>query len=296
VLNLLLAYRFLPADRRIAKTTRSAFDHLGTLLLALTLATYALAMTLGRGHFGRLNLALLLAAVLGVGLFALAEARAASPLIALALFRDLVLSASLATSTLVSTVMMATLVVGPFYLSRALGLAAAWVGLVLSVGPLVAALSGVPAGRLVDRFGSERMTLLGLSAMTIGSLVLSLAPAAFGITGYVGPIVVVTSGYALFQAANNTAIMTQIRADQRGVISGMLSLSRNLGLITGAAVMGAVFAFASATNDVTTARPEAVASGTRVTFALAALFLVCALALARGSRMLAVRRSLFGGT
>ena len=55
----------------------------------------------------------------------LAETRAASPLIQLAMFRDPALSAGLAMSTLVSTVMMATLVVGPFYLSRALGLDAA---------------------------------------------------------------------------------------------------------------------------------------------------------------------------
>ena len=71
-------------------------------------------------------MALLLAAVVGVGLFVLAEARAASPLIRLAMFRNPVLSASLAMSTLVSTVMMATLVVGPFYLSRALGLERRW--------------------------------------------------------------------------------------------------------------------------------------------------------------------------
>lgn len=44
-------------------------------------------------------------------------------------------------------------------------------------------------------------------------------------------------------------------------------LSRNLGLITGASVMGAVFAFASVTIDITTARPEAVASGMRITLA-----------------------------
>ena len=139
-----------------------ASTRMGTLLLALTLAAYALAMTIGRGSFGPLNMALLLAAVLGAGLFVLAEARAASPLIRLAMFRDPVLSASLAMSALVSTVMMATLVVGPFYLSRALGLDAALVGLVLSVGPLVAALTGVPAGRIVDRFGAQRMTIVGL--------------------------------------------------------------------------------------------------------------------------------------
>ncbi len=77
--------------------------------------------------------------------------------------------------------------------------------------------------------------------------------------------------------------MTDIRPGQRGVISGMLSLSRNLGLITGASVMGAVFALASGTSDIKTARPEAVAGGMRVTFAVAALLIVVALALAVGT-------------
>ena len=86
--------------------------------------------------------------------------------------------------------------------------------------------------------------------------------------------------------------MTDIRPDQRGVISGVLNLSRNLGLITGASVMGAVFALASATIDVTTARPEAVATGMQVTFAVAALLIVVALAIGVGSRALAARPSL----
>lgn len=294
ILSLGLAHRYLPVDRRLPKPDWGGFDATGTLLLALTLAAYALAMTIGRGSFGPLNVALLLAAVFGLGLFVLAEARAASPLIRLATFRDPVLSASLAMSALVSTVMMATLVVGPFYLARALGLGAAVVGLVLSVGPLVAALTGVPAGRIVDRFGTHRMTIVGLTGIAAGSCILSMMPAKLGIPGYIAPIVIVTAGYALFQAANNTAVMTDIRADQRGVISGMLNLSRNLGLITGASVMGAVFALASATSDITMARPESVAAGMRITFAVAAILIVVALAIAIGSRVLASPPSLSG--
>jgi MFS family permease len=148
---------------------------------------------------------------------------------------------------------------------------------------VVAALTGVPAGRVVDRFGSQRMTVAGLIGMAAGCFVLSMMPAAFGITGYVAPIVVVTAGYALFQAANNTAVMTNIPPDRRGVVSGMLNLSRNLGLITGASVMGAVFALASATSDVALARPDAVAAGMRITFAVAGMLSVAALAIAATS-------------
>jgi EmrB/QacA subfamily drug resistance transporter len=283
ILNFLLAHRYLPVDRQKPKADRASFDNTGMLVLALTLAAYALAMTIGRGRFGALNVALLLAAIFGVALFVRAEAKAASPLIPLAMFRNPVLSASLAMSTLVSTVMMSTLVVGPFYLSRALGLQAALVGLVLSVGPLVAALTGVPAGGIVDRFGAQRMTIAGLIGIAAGCFVLSFAPATFGIAGYITPIVCITASYALFQAANNTAVMTDIRPDQRGVISGMLSLSRNLGLITGASVMGAVFALASATINITMARPDAIAAGMRITFAVAEILIVVALAIAIGA-------------
>jgi MFS family permease len=286
LLTLLLAYRHLPADRS-RPPERAGFDHPGTLLLASTLAVYALAMTIGRGSFGALNLVLLLAALVGAGLFVRIERRAASPLIRLKMFSSPVLSAGLAMSVLVSTVMMATLVVGPFYLAGALGLRAAVVGLVLSVGPLVAVFTGVPAGRIADRIGAERMIFAGLAGIAAGCFLLSVLPD--GIASYVASLAIMTGGYAVFQAANNTTVMSGIQPEQRGVVSGMLNLSRNLGLITGASVMGAVFALASAAHDIATAAPDAVALGMRITFAIAGLLMVLALAIALGGRVSALK-------
>lgn len=288
-----LAHRCLPADCRGEKTGRARFDNLGTLLLAVTLVAYALAMTLGRGSFGPLNGALVLTTALGAVLFVLAEAKAASPLIRLAMFRDPGFSASLAMNALVSTVMMSTLVVGPFYLARALGLNEALVGIVMAVGPLIAILSGVPSGRAVDCWGAPSMAIVGLIAMAAGAFALSVLASMFGVAGYVAAIVVLTPGYQLFQAANNTAVMANVHPDQRGVISGMLSLSRNLGLITGASMMGTVFALASKSPDIATAHPEAVANAMRITFAVSAVLIVVALAMAMAvaSRARATSRS-----
>lgn len=286
----LLAHRSLPADRPPPEASRVGFDGTGALLLAATLAAYALAMTLGRGHLGLLNVSLLLASVLGGGLFLLAETRAAAPLIRLALFGDPTLSASLVANLLVSTVLMATLVVGPFYLSRSLELDAGLVGGVLSLGPIVAALIGVPAGRIVDRVGTGRMTTVGLVGIAAGACLLAMTSETLGVPGYVAPTVVLTAGYALFQVANNTAVMAGVAPRQRGVVSGTLNLSRNLGLITGASVMGAVFASASGTDDITAADPAAVAIGMRFTFAAAAVLIMAALAIVAGGRALAARR------
>ncbi|PXX64461.1 drug resistance transporter, EmrB/QacA subfamily [Pseudomonas sp. LAMO17WK12:I10] len=277
-LTWVLAYRYLPAAGQVRALERGAFDPLGTLLLALTLLAYGLAMTLGRGHFGLRNAGLLLAALMAAGLFVWVEARVAAPLIRLALFRDAALSGSLAMSALVSTVMMATLVIGPFYLAHGLGLETFAVGLAMSLGPCVTALSGVPAGRIADRLGVRPMILAGLGAMVLGCLMLALLPASLGIGGYLAPIVVITLGYATFQTANNTAVMSEVAAAQRGVISGLLNLSRNLGLITGASLMGALFA--AVTGDLTTASAEAVGSGMGFTFALAAGLVLMAILVA----------------
>lgn len=282
-LTWLLARRHLPVDAARAGADRPGLDLPGTVLLALALAAYALAMTLGRGRFGLINLALLLAATGFTGAFVRVEARSASPLVRLTIFHDKALRASLVASGLVSTVIMATMVVGPFYLSRTLRLDAGIVGLVLSVGPLVAAVTAVPAGRLADRFGARRMTGAGLVGMAAGSGLLSLLPAGLGIPGYIAAIVVVTAGYALFQTANNTSVMTDLRPDQRGVVSGLANLSRNLGLITGASVLGAVFALASGRRDITTAPPEAIAAGMRVTFAVAAALIFVAIGTLAGA-------------
>lgn len=193
--------------------------------------------------------------------------------------RDPSLATGLVMTLIVAAVMMSTLVVGPFHLSQALGLATVFVGLAMSAGPVVSALSGVPAGRLVDRFGAQRMSFIGLAGMVAACLALAIVPMGWGVVGYVVPLVVLTSHYALFQAANNTAVMKDVGADRRGLVSGMLNLARNLGLLAGASVMGAVFVLGTGAGDLALAAAEEVAAGTRATFLVAAGLLLAAGAL-----------------
>lgn len=273
-----LAARALPVERTTFRSPPARFDLAGSALLTVTLAAYALAMTLGRGHFGWVNVALLVVTAIGCSALIPVERRALDPVLRLALLRDAPRRAGLAMSVLVSTVIMTTLVVGPFYLAQGLHLDATQVGLILSVGPVVAALLGAPAGRLVDRCGVRGVTRGGLGAIAAGSIALSAVPTAFSTPGYVAAIIVITAGYALFQTANNTAIMQGATADQRGVVSGLLNLSRNLGLITGASVMGALFASRLGTGDLTTAPTADLIAGLRLTFATATGLIVLAFA------------------
>lgn len=293
ILALWLAQRHLPADAVQNKSTQ-AFDNLGTVSLALALTAYALSMTLGRGSFGKLNVAFLIATAGGIAAFIRVEMRTKSPLVRLSMFRDRRLTASLIMSALVSTVLMATLVVGPFYLSQGLLLSTAIVGLVMSVGPAVAALTGAPAGRLVDRFGPQAMSMGALMGMALGCGSLVFVPAAFGVVGYLVPIVITTGSYAVFQAANNTGVMAGVPPERRGVISGLLTLARNLGLITGASAMGAMFAVTSGSAKGAHVAPSAIASGMHMTFAIATALIALSLAVTTWGRRGPVANELKG--
>lgn len=146
------------------------------------------------------------------------------------LIREPGLLNGLVMTMLVATVIMATLVVGPFHLARALGLA----------------------------------------TMLAGCLGLALLPLRLGVWGYLAPLAFVTAGYALFQTGNNTAIMTGADARRRGVTAGLLNLARNAGLMAGVAGMGAVFEAAVGSGEPMAAGAEAVASGTKVVFLVGA--------------------------
>jgi MFS family permease len=265
LLALVLARR-LPHDA--PASAAAPFDVRGLLLLVAALVAFALGCTdSGPAMRGWLLGASALAAML----FVRTQARTCAPLVPLALLRDPVLASGFAMTGLAMALMMATMLVGPFYLGRALGLPAGSVGTVLAVGPLVAALAGVPAGRIVDRHGARGTGAAGLVAMALGACLLALPPVGTGVAGWIVPLAVLTAGYALFQAANNTAVMDAAGHARRGVVAGLANLARHLGLITGSALLGAVFAPGARGTA------QELAAAAHATFAVAALLPLLAL-------------------
>lgn len=287
IITFLLARSHVRADR-MSKKSETRFDFTGTAVLAVTIACFALAMTTRHARFGSLNVASLTAALLAAALFAAVEKRTTNPVVPLSVLRNDGLRSGLMLSVLVATVIMATLIVGPFYLTRTLGLSTALAGLVMSSGPIVAAMAALPSGRLVDRIGVLPTTVGSLAGIAVGCGSLALLPTRFGIAGYVCPLVLVTASYALFQTANNTSVVAALGAERRGLASGLLTLSRNLGLISGTSAMGTLFTIAASTRDFSAAPPEAVATGMRITFGTAAMLVVAAMVIQR-----AVKRPTF---
>ncbi|MBK8098068.1 MAG: MFS transporter [Planctomycetes bacterium] len=258
-----LVHRHLPPAAVAAREARGSWAPVGTTLLALTLTGFALAVT-GRDAGWRLVAGIgAVAAAIG---FVASEGRTSTPLIPWSRLRQGGLRPALVGNGVVAMVMMATLVVGPFHLVHALGMAPDRAGLVMAIGPAVSALVGVPAGRLVDRLGAPRVVRAGWLGVAAGTGLLAALAGQPSVLGYVAPLALATGGYSLFVAANNTAVMTAADAGGRGVLAGLLNLARNLGLLTGATVLGWGFAAACGTDDIARASPDAIAAAMRITF------------------------------
>jgi MFS family permease len=292
IVALALVFMFVPSARAAPMAPGARFDLVGTILLAGTLTAYALAMTVGDAAAGQAGMWLLAAAVAGTAVFVFSQARVPWPLIRLTAFRDPDLGAGLFNNMVIMMAATMSSLVGPFYLSGAIGLNAALVGLVMAIGPVTAVLGSVAMGRVVDRFGTSRVVFAGLVLAAAGLLVVTILPAGYGLAGFIVGLAVFSLGYIAFVVANNTAIMSGAGPGDRGVVSGMLNLARNLGSITAAAALGALFARASGTADVALAAPAALIRGTRVTFAASAAIIAVSIAI---TVVLAYRRRPAGG-
>ncbi|MGE6661131.1 MFS transporter [Pseudomonas sp. NPDC077408] len=237
----MLVLAFAGVGKTAPTATSTRIDWPGAAWLSLALLGFALAATGGRAGIAIQPWALLILGAVALLLFIRTELAVAHPLIPVALFHERAIVAPLWMNLLVAGIMMSTLVVGPLFLTFGLGLSEAMTGLVMAAGPIAAALSGAPAGRLTDRFGTDRMLFVGLMLVAMGLCSFAILPALIGVPGYLLAMLLMTPGFQLFLAGNSTGVMNQAAEENRGVLSGLLGLSRNLGFMTGASLIPLLF-------------------------------------------------------
>jgi len=124
--------------------------------------------------------------------------------------------------------------VWPFFLEAG-GMSPARVGLMMLVPPLILMVIGPVCGQLSDEKGYDRVSWLG-------SVVLALASWVQGVSGSVAVgLVGIGLGRALFQAANNAAVLSHAPEGTETVASGLLSIARVSGQAMGSFLAGTLW-------------------------------------------------------
>lgn len=278
---------YVPATKPAASGKR--FDMAGALVLLVALVCYSLAMTLGqRASFSHLTvLIFFILAGASLLLFFVVERHIGQPMIDPHMFRNVFLTLNLLMGLLVF-ISLAAMVVLPFFLESVMGCSTRLTGLLMMSIPLSMGLIAPWAGSLSDRHGPRGISLLGLLVMLSGCLAITTLHANVSLTGYILRIVPFGIGLGLFQSPNNSAVMGAVSAERLGVASGLLALSRNLGVASGVPLLSALFAtrltvasdLPETTTDISNASAAALVSGLKLTYLVVAGIILMAAILA----------------
>ncbi|HTT70323.1 MAG TPA: MFS transporter [Anaeromyxobacteraceae bacterium] len=274
-LGALFCLRHLARDRPAGRPP--PFDLAGAALFFAGLFSLLLALNQGHawGWRAPVTLALIAAAALLLSGFVALERRRAHPMLDLSLFRRTAFSAS-AYSAMVSYIASYTIVfLLPFYLIQARGLAPDAAGLVLTAQPLVMMTVAPLSGLLSDRFGSRWPAALGMLVLSAGLFLLSRTGPATSLARVVGGLAVCGLGFGTFVAPNNSRLLGAAPGHRQGIASGVLAAARNVGMVLGVGLAGAVYTTVLARLG-PSAIPQAVARGLSLAGVLSALAVVTA--------------------
>jgi len=246
VLAVLLSVRFIPADPPAEHVER--FDLKGAATFCCGLVALLLGLNQGNewgwtspGVGGAFGSALVLLAA-----FVVIERRVLAPMLDLSLFRKRLFSAATTSALLNYICLYSVLFLLPFYLIDGRGFDSAYAGLLLTAQPIIMAIAAPLSGTLSDRIGSRLPGTLGMLLMGAGLFLLSRigpeSPAAQIMLG----LAVVGLGTGTFISPNTSALMGAAPCHRQGVASGVLATARNVGMVLGVGLAGAVFTTALA--------------------------------------------------
>lgn len=176
-----------------------------------------------------------------LGAFAVLERRAREPLLPVRLVQGpLGVAVSL---TLIGQAL--SISVGfhlPLFLEEVFGFNAARSGQWLAVMPVSALVCAPVAGRIADRFGTRRLSSLGMLVTAVGLWALAGVGIRPDAARVLGGVALVGVGQGLFTVPNASALMALVPPDLLGFASGLQATMRNLGFASGAAVTAALVA------------------------------------------------------
>ena len=97
------------------------------------------------------------------------------------------------------------------------------------------------AGSLYDRIGSRLLCTTGMGVLCLAQITLIYLPEGAAVLPVVWRLALAGIGTALFTSPNTSAAMNAVPPDKRGLASGMVASARNLGMVLGIAIAGAIF-------------------------------------------------------
>ncbi|MFO8009534.1 MAG: MFS transporter [Dehalococcoidia bacterium] len=236
---LILGSRVIPRGERDPEQTLDWQGALTALVFLGSLTMYA-----NRGEdwgwlSGTCIVLLCITLISGIVFFSI-ERSSKQPMLNLSLFKNRTFSFA-NMSALFNFIALYTMIfITPFFLKAVLGYSILKLGIVMVASPAAILIVAPFSGSLSDRIGSRPLTVTGMLVSALGLYLLSTLDQSSGVFDVVWRLIIMGVGMGVFQSPNNSAVMGSVPPWRLGISSGVLAAMRNVGMVLGLAVAGAV--------------------------------------------------------
>lgn len=220
------------------KASDFKIDVKGSILFMISITLLFTSINFGQS-LGVTNMFIVMSFIISLILFAIfirVEKNSDNPMLDIKIFKNRLFSLSIFCGFTSFISIGAVNIILPFYYQDVLSLSPSAAGLMMTVSPIILAVVAPLSGYLSDKMGSEKISALGLSILSIGiiSLVLFNVNTPLIVVGILVGLLSLGSG--IFQSPNNSLIMSTVEKNELGIAGSINGLVRNLGTTTGIAL------------------------------------------------------------
>jgi len=241
IIGTVMALKVLKDDEITDKD--QTFDIPGGLSLFISLISLLLALSEGqeKGWGSGIIIFLFVSSIVFFILFVRIETGAKHPVLDLSHFKNKQFAAANISALISFIAMFSVILLMPFYLQDELGFSTEKMGFVFMSVPLVMSVVSPLSGWLSDRTNSYILSSIGIAIGALSILSLGYLSSDSSFLDVALRLSLLGLGMGLFQPPNNSIIMGSLPKEQLGIAAGVMGTMRNMGMVIGVAVSGAVF-------------------------------------------------------
>jgi len=218
------------------------FDAIGAVLAFCLLFSLLLYINRGSewGWTSPIGLLMLIITACSLIAFIMTDSHRPEPMLDLSLFRIRLFTAGTVSTLLNFSAQYIMTFLTPFYLTQK-GMSASAAGALMTAFPACMLIMAPLSGALSDRMGACGLSTLGAAISALGLFLMSTLTLSSPVWQIALNLAVFGVGNGLFQSPNNSSVMGSVPRERLGVASSFLATMRNVGMVMGIAIGGAVF-------------------------------------------------------
>ena len=218
------------------------------MFLALSCFVLGMSRVQKLGFGDPLELILIALAVVFLVCFLILESCLEEPILDIKMFRSPRFSLNLLLFGMIYAIVGIIQLILPLFLELGLHYSAQKVGFLLTLLPLASVLIAPVAGSLADRFGERIVSFTGLLLLEIGCWTASSLNAESTTIGFCIRGILIELGLIISVIPISNTVMEVVEREKLGIASGLLALSRSLGIVIGMSLLSTLFSIVTFSN------------------------------------------------